>query len=52
MALGLAGYQAGKAELGVVLGARRELLESRLRLVEIEAQRADLRARLSILIPE
>lgn len=45
VALGLAGYQAGKAELGVVLGARRELLESRLRLVEIEAQRADLRAR-------
>nr|WP_316643972.1 TolC family protein [uncultured Roseateles sp.] len=50
--LGLSGYQAGKVDLGAVLAARRELLEGRLRLIELEAQRTDLRARLNNQVAE
>lgn len=50
--LAMAGYQSGKAELAAVLSVRRELLETRLRALELEAQRADLRARLNNLVSE
>jgi len=50
--LAMAGYQSGKAELAAVLSVRRELLETRLRAIELEAQRADLRARLHNLVAE
>ncbi|MBT9495615.1 MAG: TolC family protein [Paucibacter sp.] len=50
--LAMAGYQSGKADLGAVLSVRRELLEARLRVLELEAQRADLRARLNNLVSE
>ena len=36
----------GRADLGMVLASRRELLELRLRAIDLQAQRADLRARL------
>ncbi|MBT9502349.1 MAG: TolC family protein [Burkholderiaceae bacterium] len=50
--LAMAGYQSGKAELAGVLAVRRELLEARLRAIDLEAQRADLRARLNHLVAE
>ena len=50
--LALAGYQAGKADLAALLNVRRELLESRLRSIDLDAQRADLRARLNNLVAE
>jgi len=50
--LAMAGYQSGKAELAAVLAVRRELLEARLRAIDLEAQRADLRARLNHLVAE
>ncbi len=51
-ALALAGYESGKADLGLVLGARRELLEAQLRAVDLDARRSDLRAQLAYLIAE
>jgi len=39
----LSSYQAGRAELGAVLAARKELLELRLRSVDLQAQQAALR---------
>ena len=51
-ALSLASYQAGRADLTSVFSARREALETGLRLIELEAQRAALRVRLSTLIAE
>ncbi len=50
--LAMVGYQSGKTELTAVLAVRRELLETRLRALELEAQRADLRARLNNLVSE
>ncbi|MNV77101.1 Outer membrane efflux protein [compost metagenome] len=41
-----ASYQAGKAELTVVLAARRELIEQRFKLIELDYQRASSAARL------
>lgn len=52
VSLALAGYQSNRENLGTVLAARRELLEARLRIVDLDAQRADLRARLDNLIAE
>jgi outer membrane protein TolC len=52
VALALAAYQAGRGDLGAVLAARREAVEARLRLIELDAQRAALRVRLSTLIAE
>ena len=41
MALALASYQAGRSDLGAVLTARREALDTRLRLIDLdETQRA------------
>jgi outer membrane protein TolC len=52
VALALASYQAGRGDLGVVLAARREAVETRLRLIDLDAQRAALRVRLNTLIAE
>ncbi|MGZ5204423.1 MAG: TolC family protein, partial [Caldimonas sp.] len=52
VALSLASYQAGRGDLGAVLTARREAVETRLRLIELDAQRAALQVRLSTLIEE
>lgn len=48
--LALAGYQAAKGDLGAVLGARAQVLEARLRLIDLQAQRDSLVARLNNLI--
>ena len=52
VALALASYQAGRGDLGAVLMARREAVETRLRLIDLDAQRAALRVRLTTLIAE
>lgn len=52
IALAMAGYQAGRGDLAGVLAARREALEARLRLLELDTQRAALRVRLNTLIVE
>jgi len=49
VALALAGYQAGRTDLALVLSARREAVEAGLRLTELDAQRAALRVRLNTL---
>ena len=50
VALTLASYQAGRGDLGAVLAARRDAVETRLRLIDLDAQRAALRVRLNSLI--
>ena len=52
VALALASYQAGRGDLGAVLAARREAVETRLRLIDLDTQGAALRVRLSTLIAE
>lgn len=52
VALMMAAYQAGRAELGALLAARRDLLETGMRGVDLDAQRADLLARLNNLTTE
>jgi outer membrane protein TolC len=47
-----ASYQAGRADLGMVLMARTQALEARLRVVELEAMRAALRVKLVTLLGE
>jgi len=52
VALTLASYQSGRSELAAVLAARSSLLELRLRVLAIDAERTDLRVRLNTLIAE
>jgi outer membrane protein TolC len=52
VALSLASYQAGRGNLGDVLMARREAVETQLRLIDLDAQRTALRVRLNTLISE
>ena len=52
VALALASYQASRGDLGAVLAARREAVETRLRLIDLDAQRSALRLRLNTLIAE
>jgi outer membrane protein TolC len=52
VALSLASYEAGRADLSAVLMARREAVEARLRLIDLDAQRAALRVRLNTLVAE
>ncbi len=47
-----ASYQAGRTDLGQVLAARTRVLETRMKLIELEAQRAAMRVRLATLIAE
>ncbi len=50
--LALSGYQAGKSDLNAVLAARAQLLELRLREIELQTQQALLSVRLNSLIEE
>lgn len=50
--LTLASYEAGRADLGAVLAARREAAETRLRALDLAAQQHALRARLAALSAE
>lgn len=50
--LALAAYQSARGDLAAVLAARREAVEARLRLIDLDKQRAALRVRLSTLIAE
>lgn len=50
--LALSSYQSGKADLDSVLAARAQVLEARLRLIELQAQRDGLRVRLNGLIAD
>ena len=52
VALPLAGYQAGRVDLGAVLAARREAVETGLRAIDLDAQSMALRVRLTTLIAE
>lgn len=52
VALAIASYQAGRGDLATVLTARREAVETRLRLIDLDAQRSTLRVRLTTLIAE
>lgn len=52
VALATAAYQAGRGDLSAVLSARTQRLETLLRAIDLEAQRAALRVRLSTLIAE
>ena len=47
-----ASYQSGRADLGAVLMARAQALETRMRAIDLEGQRAALRVRLASLIAE
>lgn len=50
--LTLSGYEAGRGDLASVLAARREAVETHLRLTELDAQIAALNVRLTTLIAE
>jgi cobalt-zinc-cadmium efflux system outer membrane protein len=50
--LTMASYAAGRADLGAVLIARRERVQTRLRAIELEGQRDALRAQLAYLFAE
>jgi outer membrane protein TolC len=52
VALALASYQAGRGDLGAVLAARREALDTRLRLIDLETQRSALLVRLTTLVEQ
>jgi cobalt-zinc-cadmium efflux system outer membrane protein len=47
-----ASYQSGRADLGAVLMARAQALETRMRAIDLEGQRATLRVRLASLMAE
>ena len=47
-----ASYQSGRADLGAVLMARAQALETRMRAIDLEGQRAALRVRLASLMAE
>lgn len=50
--LALAAYQSARGDLATVLTARREAVETRLRLIDLDNQRSALRVRLTTLIAE
>jgi len=52
VALALAAYEAGRGDLGTVLAARREAADTRLRLIDLDAQRSALRVRLNTLVEQ
>jgi hypothetical protein len=52
VALALASYQSGRGDLAAVLAARREAVDTRLRLIDLESQRSALRLRLNTLVAE
>jgi outer membrane protein TolC len=48
----MASYQAGRVDLGMVLAARAQALETRMKVIELDAERAAMRVRLATLIAE
>lgn len=52
VSLALASYEAGRGDLAAVLTARREAAETKLRLIDLDAQRLALRVRLNTWIAE
>ena len=50
--LALGTYRAAKGDLGAVLGARAQVLETRLRLIDLQAQRDGVTTRLNSLIAD
>ena len=52
VALVTASYQAGRADLGVVLAARTQALDTRMKVIELDAQRAAMRVKLAALVAE
>jgi outer membrane protein TolC len=52
IALATAGYEAGRGDLGQVLAARAQALETRMKVIELDAERAALRVRLAALVAE
>ena len=50
--LALSNYRAAKGDLGAVLGARAQVLETRLRLIDLQAQRDGVTTRLNSLIAD
>ena len=50
--LALGNYRAAKGDLGAVLGARAQVLETRLRLIDLQAQRDGVTTRLNSLIAD
>lgn len=48
----LAGYQAGRNELGAVLAARSAALETRMKVIELDAARDAMRVRLAAMVAE
>lgn len=52
VALALAAYESGRGDIAGVLAARRDTVEARLRLVDLDAQRLALQVRLTNLIAE
>ena len=50
--LALSNYRAAKGDLSAVLGARAQVLETRLRLIDLQAQRDGVTARLNSLIAD
>jgi cobalt-zinc-cadmium efflux system outer membrane protein len=52
VALTLASYQAGRGDLAAVLAARRDAVDTRLRVIDLDAQRAALRVRLTTLVAD
>lgn len=47
-----ASYQAGRADLGAVLAARTQALETRMKVIELDAERAAMRVRIATLMAE
>jgi outer membrane protein TolC len=52
VALVTASYQAGRADLGAVLAARTQALDARMKVIELDAQRAAMRVKLAALVAE
>lgn len=52
VALALSSYQAGRVDLATVLATRSQVLEQRLRRIDLQAQRSNLLARLHSLIAD
>lgn len=50
--LALSNYRAAKGDLGAVLGARAQVLEARMRLIDLQAQRDGVTTRLNSLIAD
>ncbi|HET9821013.1 MAG TPA: TolC family protein [Burkholderiaceae bacterium] len=50
VALLTAGYQAGRNDLGAVLAARTQAVETRMKVIELEGQRAAMRVRLAAMV--